>query len=1373
MANYKKIILKSDNISELTNDAGYITSGLANGTLVSGATYKQGTSSANDAQLWTNNQLRLNINGSGTTYMYGSLFLSGSRMISTQGGGDSLSINPNANLMLGSDLTDHIFIGNTGRNITMRGITTFSASTSGISYNDLSNKPSIFMHDYATVTGNPTFAGTTTFTGTTILNGATKVINSTPHLYVGDNDADNSGTWDANIQLDSHANARLRIQQRSDAKNLELFVHGGYEPLIQATDSATKLRLGVGGQVGLELDKYSVYLNFATYVQSLRANNSSGLITIYNQGYSSKGNLDLNNITGVESTFTTRVNTGQVRFTDNSKTSFNHLNVAQWATAYNWGNHASAGYLTAVPNALELKTSSGHIKFFDTDEGDTADYFRLEKDGGRMRLDFYDNSASASSNNIFMIGDDGQVNAGSFFAETQMAINNTAFNKTNILNWNTAYGWGNHADAGYLTSLNTANFTGNKVTFNGGEILADDGSAHYVKGGSALYLYRASADLAMSILSNGITSHKDIKVSGGLTVAPTEYDGDIKLGNTTYYSTIRQRASSTGKLEINQQGGTSTAKGIHFQINGEDALQINHNKTVTIQEKLYANNGLRILQLSSAVGKNSLMLASDGDVYTRELGNNAFTSYTDHSSAGYSTFSGSYDDLTNKPSLDANVVYNQVVNPSKVQIMSGDNRTKVSLWNGSTYGIGMHSAVSLGAVSDFAMTFQMNNQANRGFWWGHSSDVLSHGAMSLTTDGKLYVADQFQVGRGRGHTSALGSSYTAEFYGHTLITNGNLYIDGQSIGSSDVQNFKTAYGWGDHSSAGYSKFSGSYDDLSNKPSLDANIVLNQQISPSTVTVGDNLLMTNQKYIKWGGASGQSYIYGDNNNNVIHFSTNNTERVRIDDTGLISQGNVYINEANKGLYFGTSNNRIYFGSNRALEGGTALNIGESYTNLYYGNGSAIHLFYGNITVNNGQIHSGSGNNLQLVPNTGVASVSGQLRVSSHLTALANCYVASNLYTNSIQQNTAGTMTIGNGNNTVLIDTGQLDLRSSGDSPRLRFVDNNGTDCGSIYAHNGNQEIGFLDRVASWAYKHKHNSHHQWRINNVQRMYLDNYQMDVYCNQFKVEGTGTTSIIAKGDSNGYVNGEFVTSSKDGNRGGGLFMYDRGNDNEWFAGRPYSNSDAFIIARASGYGSHTGATATYANEKFKITNDSVVHTHIVSTNGIQLKGTNSYPRFYKSGDDAIIGTNTQNTALYIYDNGNARVVGSLTAYQGNSNEWNTAYGWGDHSKAGYQTKTSDIRLKTNISTIETPLDKISKLRGVKFDWKQNATNEPADTGGGVIAQEVEKVMPEFVHDIGNGSGMKTVDYNGLIGVLIESVKELKEQVNNCKCNCNCKGE
>ena len=235
----------------------------------------------------------------------------------------------------------------------------------------------------------------------------------------------------------------------------------------------------------------------------------------------------------------------------------------------------------------------------------------------------------------------------------------------------------------------------------------------------------------------------------------------------------------------------------------------------------------------------------------------------------------------------------------------------------------------------------------------------------------------------------------------------------------------------------------------------------------------------------------------------------------------------------------------------------------------------------------------------------------------------------------------------------------------------------------------------------------------------------------------------------------------------------MHDRGNQNEWFCGRPYSNNDQFIIARNTGVADHSGTTAQVSKELWKIDNNGYVHSHVNISNSYRLKGTNNYPRFERSGDDAYIGTNSQNTAFYLYDNGNAKVVGGLTAYQGNSNEWNTAYGWGDHSRAGYQTSRSDIRLKTNISTIETPLDKISKLRGVTFDWKEHTTKNTVDTGGGVIAQEVEKVMPEFVHDIGNGSGMKTVDYNGLIGVLIESVKELKEQVNNCKCNCNCKGD
>jgi len=85
-----------------------------------------------------------------------------------------------------------------------------------------------------------------------------------------------------------------------------------------------------------------------------------------------------------------------------------------------------------------------------------------------------------------------------------------------------------------------------------------------------------------------------------------------------------------------------------------------------------------------------------------------------------------------------------------------------------------------------------------------------------------------------------------------------------------------------------------------------------------------------------------------------------------------------------------------------------------------------------------------------------------------------------------------------------------------------------------------------------------------------------------------------------------------------------------------------------------------------------------------------------------------------------------------------------------------TSDQNLKTNIQTIENPLDKIVQIRGVNFEWKEN--NKPS---AGVIAQEVEKVLPQLV----NGEDTKTVNYNGLIGLLIEAVKAQQEEINELK--------
>jgi hypothetical protein len=81
-----------------------------------------------------------------------------------------------------------------------------------------------------------------------------------------------------------------------------------------------------------------------------------------------------------------------------------------------------------------------------------------------------------------------------------------------------------------------------------------------------------------------------------------------------------------------------------------------------------------------------------------------------------------------------------------------------------------------------------------------------------------------------------------------------------------------------------------------------------------------------------------------------------------------------------------------------------------------------------------------------------------------------------------------------------------------------------------------------------------------------------------------------------------------------------------------------------------------------------------------------------------------------------------------------------------------TSDITLKTNIKTVTDPLEKVIQLNGVSFNWKNNQ-----ESSYGVIAQELEKVLPELV----KGKETKTVNYNGIIAVLIESIKELNQKV------------
>ena len=94
---------------------------------------------------------------------------------------------------------------------------------------------------------------------------------------------------------------------------------------------------------------------------------------------------------------------------------------------------------------------------------------------------------------------------------------------------------------------------------------------------------------------------------------------------------------------------------------------------------------------------------------------------------------------------------------------------------------------------------------------------------------------------------------------------------------------------------------------------------------------------------------------------------------------------------------------------------------------------------------------------------------------------------------------------------------------------------------------------------------------------------------------------------------------------------------------------------------------------------------------------------------------------------------------------------------------TISSDRKLKENIQVVPNALDKVEALNGVTFDWKRDGT-----PSAGVIAQEVQEVLPEAVKEVTpvkGGDSHLSVNYHALTSILIEAIKELKAEIEELK--------
>ncbi len=191
---------------------------------------------------------------------------------------------------------------------------------------------------------------------------------------------------------------------------------------------------------------------------------------------------------------------------------------------------------------------------------------------------------------------------------------------------------------------------------------------------------------------------------------------------------------------------------------------------------------------------------------------------------------------------------------------------------------------------------------------------------------------------------------------------------------------------------------------------------------------------------------------------------------------------------------------------------------------------------------------------------------------------------------------------------------------------------------------------------------------------------------------------------------------------------------------------------------------------------------NTQVQYNNNGVLAGSN---QLVFSGGDWIMGNTTslrQNTTSWTGNTGGGQgkleyhsnrwyvVSGSDSAEVARFRRSGTDVAWiandGSFTTKGDITAffSSDKRLKTNIRPIENALNKVSQISGVTYNWNENSVDKDLDRReSGVIAQEIIEVLPEVVTERDNG--YLAVQYERLIPLLIESIKELKQEVETLK--------
>ena len=935
---------------------------------------------------------------------------------------------------------------------------------------------------------------------------------------------------------------------------------------------------------------------------------------------------------------------------------------ANWNLAYSWGNHASAGYITAEVDTLDSVTGRGNTTINNVSVGQlTAGGLLYPNTNGTAGQVL---TSDGAGNIIWQNTASGGSNVTAINQLTDVSISAPSSGDVlyfNGANWtNGPVGSGGYSDSDVNLHLNVSSATAGKIlSWNGTDFVWVDDQT----GGSSTTTFVGLTDTPASYLGQG---GKYVAVNSGATAIefinpptiPTTLGSltDVDVTGASNGKIIKYNGSSW-EIADDLTGGTG---GANVTISDNPPANPNSGDLWWESDKgrlkiLYSTVWVDANPVGAGGGGSGTSYA-DGDVDSHLNQNNPTSGYVlSWNGSDYAWVAQTTDtDTTYTAGTGINIV--------------GTNIELDSTFSPTFAGLSLNGT----ALPFTDGTYDLGSAAKK--WRFVYTDGLVAGGLTYPTSNG--TSGQVLTSNGSGGVTWTTVSGGGGGGGIALT---NLSVSTAAAGTAALayDNTNGVFTYTPPDLSGYSTFSGSYADLTNKPTLFSGSyadLTNKPTIPSTLNdLTDVDAVTgaaNGKILKYNGSS---WELADD----LTGSGGGTDTLA-DVVGRGNATNQTIQVQNSGSY---ALNLTPSGISTNL--GVGIDIGNAGTNVW---------------------------KAQIDGSTGDITTAGDITATGNLTA-------SKLYYSNVFSALA-------------------DLPSASTYHGM-FAHVHATGKG-YFAHGGawiplaNESL--LGNASNW------DTAYSWG-NHASSGYLTSLGAAAGVTNTKISNWDTAYSWGDHSQAGYL-----TSASGTNLGGSR------------------TTTQMIITSSTGSDVTFGPATTTLAGPMSASDKSKL-------DGIASGATNTSQPYYTSAISVGDGGLTQRNFTTTLKNKLDGIATGATSYSSNQATNTTSnVTFGSVYSSGNVTAYSDVSLKENISTISDALSKVTKLRGVSYDRK-----DTKQKGIGVIAQEIEKVLPEVVET----TEYKSVAYGNIVGVLIEAIKELKTEVDDLKkelrnheCCDNCHG-